>query len=77
MAEAVLRALALVELGRAKQEYLAALTKFERACADVVWETRLVEGKIGACKDLLRAENDVFSAMAELGVVVETIRLTV
>lgn len=75
-AEAALRELAQVELGRAKQEYLAALTKLERARTDFERETRLVEGKIGARKDLLRAENDVLTATAELGAVAETIRLT-
>ena len=75
-AEAALRELAQVELGRAKQEYLAALTKLERARADFERETRLVEGKIGARKDLLRAENDVLTATAELSAVAETIRLT-
>jgi cobalt-zinc-cadmium efflux system membrane fusion protein len=75
-AEAALKELAQVELGRAKQEYIAALAKLESAQTDLEREKRLVEGKIGARKELLRAEKAALVATAELTAVAEGIRLT-
>lgn len=75
-AEAALRELQKVELGRAKQEYIGALAKLELAQADYERAQRLVEGKIGARKDLVRAEKELFTARSELEAVAETIRLT-
>jgi len=75
-AEAALRELQKVELGRAKQEYIGALAKLELAEAEHERARRLVEGKIGARKDLVRAEKELFTARGELEAVAETIRLT-
>ena len=74
-AEAALRELQKLELGRPKQEYISALAKLELAEADYERAKRLVEGKIGARKDLVRAEKELFTARSELEAVAETIRL--
>jgi cobalt-zinc-cadmium efflux system membrane fusion protein len=74
-AEAAVRELQKLELGRAKQEYISALAKLELAEADHERAKRLVEGKIGARKDLVRAEKELFVARSELEAVAETIRL--
>lgn len=74
-AEAALRELGKVELGRAKQEYISALAKLELAEAEYERAKRLVEGKIGARKDLVRTEKELFTARSELEAVAETIRL--
>ena len=73
--EAAMRELQKLELGRAKQEYISALAKLELAEADYERAKRLVEGKIGARKDLVRAEKELFTARSELDAVAETIRL--
>jgi cobalt-zinc-cadmium efflux system membrane fusion protein len=75
-AEAALRELAKVELGRAKQEYIGALARREAAQAEHEREALLVEQKIGARKDLVRAEKELLSARAEVDAVAEGIRLT-
>lgn len=75
-AEAAMRELQKIELGRAKQEYIGALAKLELVEADYERARRLVEGKIGARKDLVRAEKELFTARSELEAVGETIRLT-
>jgi cobalt-zinc-cadmium efflux system membrane fusion protein len=74
-AEAAMRELQKLELGRPKQEYISALAKLELAEADYERAKRLVEGKIGARKDLVRAEKELFTARSELEAVAETIRL--
>ncbi len=75
-AEAAVKELAKVELGRPKQEYISALAKREAAQAEYEREQRLVESKIGARKDLIRAEKELFSARAEVDAVAEGIRLS-
>lgn len=74
-AEAALRELEKVELGRAKQEYISALAKLELAQADHERQNKLVELKIGARKDLIRTEKEMFSARSELSGAAEAIRL--
>lgn len=76
-AEAALRDLGSVELGRAKQEYISALAKVELAQAEYDRETLLVERKIGARKDLIRAEKELFVARSEVSASAEGIRLSV
>lgn len=75
-AEAAVKELAKVELGRPKQEYISALAKREAVQAEYEREQRLVESKIGARKDLIRAEKELFSARAEVEAVAEGIRLS-
>ncbi len=74
-AEAALRELQKLELGRPKQDYISALAKLELAEADYERAKRLVEGKIGARKDLVRAEKELFTARSEMEAVAETIRM--
>ncbi len=75
-AEGALRELELVELGRPKQEYVSALAKLELAQAEHERERLLVEKKIGARKDLVRAEKELVAARSELAAVAETVQLT-
>jgi cobalt-zinc-cadmium efflux system membrane fusion protein len=75
-AEAALRDLNGVELGRAKQEYISALAKLELAQAEYDREGLLVERKIGARKDLVRAEKELFAARSEVSAASEGIRLS-
>ncbi len=75
-AEAALAQLDRVELGRPKQEYISALATLELARADYDRQTLLSEAKIGARKELIRAEKDLYAARSELAAVEETIRLT-
>ena len=75
-AEGALRELEQVELGRPKQEYVSALAKLELAQAEHERERLLVEKKIGARKDLVRAEKELVAARSELAAVAETVQLT-
>jgi len=75
-AEAALRDLGSVELGRAKQEYIGALAKLELAQAEYDRETLLVERKIGARKDLIRAEKELLATRSEVSAAAEGIRLS-
>jgi cobalt-zinc-cadmium efflux system membrane fusion protein len=74
-ADAARAKLERVELGRPKQEYLSALAKVELAKADHERQKLLSDSKIGAAKDLIRAEKELLSARSELQAVEETIRL--
>jgi membrane fusion protein, heavy metal efflux system len=75
-AEAAERTLAQVELGRLKQEYIAALARLELARANHDRHQLLVEKKIGARKDLIEAEKGLIAARGEVDAVAETIRIT-
>ncbi len=75
-ASAAEKALAKVELGRPKQEYISALAKLELARANYDRQKLLVESKIGARKDLIEAEKALIGARGEVDAVAETIRLT-
>ena len=74
-AEAAGRTLAQVELGRLKQEYIAALARLELAHANHDRQQLLVEKKIGARKDLIEAEKGLIAARGEVDAVAETIRI--
>ena len=76
-ASAAEKALAKVELGRPKQEYISALARLELARANYDRQKILVESKIGARKDLIEAEKALIAARGEVDAVAETIRLTV
>jgi len=75
-AEGALRELEKVDLGRPKQEYMSALAKLELAQAEYERERLLVEKKIGARKDLVRAEKELLAARSELAAIGETLKLT-
>jgi cobalt-zinc-cadmium efflux system membrane fusion protein len=75
-ARAALGQLQKVELGRPKQEYISALAKLELARADYERQKLLNEAKIGARKELIRAEKELYVAQSEQAAVDETIRLT-
>jgi membrane fusion protein, heavy metal efflux system len=75
-AAAAERTLAQVEVGRLKQEYIAALARLELARANYDRQQLLVEKKIGARKDLIEAEKGLIAARGEVDAVAETIRIT-
>ncbi len=75
-AAATERTLAQFELGRLKQEYIAALAKLELARANHDRQELLVEKKIGAHKDLIEAEKGLIAARGEVDAVAETIRIS-
>lgn len=75
-AEAALKELAKIELGKLKQDYISALVKLEVAQSEYDREKLLVESKIGARKDFVRAEKELFAAKSEVDAVAEGIRLS-
>ncbi len=70
------KALAAVELGRPKQEYISALARLELSRATYERQKLLLEKKIGAHKDLIEAEKAFIGARTEVDAVAEAIRIS-
>ncbi len=70
------KALAAVELGRPKQEYISALARLELSRANYERQKLLLEKKIGARKDLIETEKAFIGARSEVDAVAEVIRIS-
>ena len=70
------KALAAVELGRPKQEYISALARLELSRSNYERQKLLVEKKIGARKDFIETEKALIGARSEVDAVAEAIRIS-